>query len=73
MITEAKRLACEQFAEGRRHYKLRKFNEALACFEAALVADPNDGPSRVYVERCRHYISSPPPDDWDGVFEMETK
>ncbi len=73
MVSEEKRAACEKFAEGRRHYKLRDFEQALACFESALEHEPNDGPSQVYVERCRHYLEHPPPVDWDGVFEMQTK
>lgn len=49
------------------------FEEALASFEQALEVDPSDGPARVYAERCRHYIENPPPEDWDGVFVMQTK
>lgn len=73
MITETKRQVCELFSEGRKHYKLMEFQKALDSFQKALELDPNDGPSQVYVERCRHYIHTPPPGDWDGVFEMQTK
>ena len=73
MITEQKRRVLDHFADGRRHYKLMNFEEALASFEQALQIDPSDGPARVYAERCRHYIESPPPEDWDGVFVMQTK
>ena len=73
MITEEKKKVLELFGEGRRHYKLMDFGKALACFEKALGIDPEDGPSKVFRERCQHYIENPPPDDWDGVFVMKTK
>ena len=73
MISEEKRRACEHFIEGRKRYKLMQFNDALTHFRNALACDPDDGPSRVYVERCEHYVASPPSEDWDGVFEMLTK
>jgi tetratricopeptide (TPR) repeat protein len=73
VISEAKRRVLELFAEGRRHYKLMNFEDALSSFERALEVDPEDGPSRVYAERCRYYIENPPPEDWDGVFVMQTK
>lgn len=54
-------------------YKQRKFKEALEKFEECLRIDPEDGPSKVYVERCQYFLQNPPPDDWDGVFELKTK
>lgn len=73
MITELKKRVLDSFAEGRKLYKLMDFEPALACFEKALLADPNDGPSKVYADRCRLLIQTPPPEDWDGVFVMKTK
>ncbi len=73
MISEQKRQVLELFAEGRNQYKLMEFDAALSCFEKALELEPEDGPSRVYAERCRHYVAHPPAEDWDGVFVMTTK
>jgi len=50
-----------------------EFEQAQDIFGEALKIDPNDGPSKVYNLRCKHYIDNPPPDDWDGVFVMKTK
>ena len=61
------------YNEGMVLYKERKFAEAKACFEKALAAYADDGPSKLYVERCEQYIATPPPADWDGVFVMTTK
>ena len=73
MITAQKKQVLELFAQGRRHYKLMEFEQALQCFTKALSVDPQDGPSKVYAERCKHYQDNMPPEDWDGVFVMKTK
>jgi tetratricopeptide (TPR) repeat protein len=73
MITESKKKLLEVFSEGRKNYKLMRFREALECFAKALKADPDDGPSKVYYARCKHYLENPPAEDWDGVFVMKTK
>lgn len=68
MITDRKRTLLDHFAEGRERYKLAQFHDAQRCFTRALKIDPNDGPSKVYYARCKHYIQHPPATDWDGVF-----
>jgi tetratricopeptide (TPR) repeat protein len=73
VISEQKEKVLTRFAEGRKYYKLREFEKASACFEDALRVDPADGPSRIYVERCRELLRNPPPEDWDGVYVMKTK
>jgi hypothetical protein len=73
MISEEKKRVLECFAEGRKFYKLMKFEEARDAFGNALKIDPDDGPSKVYYKRCKHLLENPPPEDWDGVFTMTTK
>jgi hypothetical protein len=73
MITEEKKKVLAFFAEGRKFYNLMKFEDARDAFGKALKVDPEDGPSKVYFARCKHYIENPPPEDWDGVFVMKTK
>ncbi len=73
MIDERKRAVLESFAEGRKLYKLMEFKKALQCFADALRVDSEDGPSKVYYLRCKHYLENPPPEDWDGVFVMTSK
>jgi len=63
----------ERYEMGIQLYRDREFGDALDLFHDILGLDPDDGPSRVHQERCYEYLSSPPPDDWDGVFEMKTK
>ena len=73
MITAEKQEVLRLFAEGRESYKKMNFARARDFFASALKIDKDDGPSRVYFYRCKHYIENPPPDDWDGVFVMKTK
>jgi hypothetical protein len=73
MISETKKKVLEFFTEGRQHYKLMNFKQAGISFSKALKLDPEDGPSKVYYARCKHYVENPPPEDWDGVFVMKTK
>ncbi len=54
-------------------YRNRKFTEARDLFRKCLELVPDDGPSQIYIERCDVFISSPPPEDWDGVFVMTSK
>lgn len=63
----------ELFSQGRKLYNEMKFVDAKQCFQKALEIHPDDGPAKVYLERCEIYIKNPPPEDWDGVFVMKTK
>ncbi|MBN1698925.1 MAG: hypothetical protein JW881_15515 [Spirochaetales bacterium] len=73
MISDQKKEVLALFAEGLKHYKLMEFREAKNYFIKAAEVDPNDGPSKKYIERCNNYIENPPPPDWDGVYTMTKK
>jgi adenylate cyclase len=61
------------FSEGLMAYRERRWADALKAFRRVLRYFPSDGPSRIYTMRCLDYIESPPPHNWDGVFEMKSK
>ena len=61
------------FEQGLTRYFDRNWKGAATDFEDALVQYPVDGPSRVYLERCRVYQHTPPQHDWDGVWSMPGK
>jgi adenylate cyclase len=63
----------ERFARGLAAYREQRWPEAERAFRSALETRPEDGPSAVFLERCRVYAESPPPAGWDGVFKMTTK
>ncbi|MDR0710049.1 MAG: adenylate/guanylate cyclase domain-containing protein [Spirochaetaceae bacterium] len=61
------------------------FDEALDCFESrnwkqaaegfrsALSARAGDGPAQKYLDRCLEFLANPPPDAWDGVYNLTEK
>jgi class 3 adenylate cyclase/CHASE2 domain-containing sensor protein len=57
----------EQYERGLELFRARDFELAATYFEAALQVVPDDGPSRLYLGRCREYLLNPPPLDWDFV------
>ena len=61
------------FSEGLALYRQRNWAGAERCFLRALAANPADGPSRIYLERCGIYRDAPPPREWDGVSTMPGK
>ena len=63
----------QDFAQALELYRQRRFPEAEAAFEAILTANPEDGPARIYRDRCRRFQEAPPPPDWDTVFRPEGK
>ncbi len=73
MVSEEKIKVIKLFEEGRELYKNRSFEGAVKKFTQALNIDSDDGPSKVYYARCKHYLKNPPSADWDGVFVMTSK
>jgi adenylate cyclase len=65
--------AIRHYEAGLRAYKGRDWDGAARSFRAALDADPDDGPSAVYLERATEYMAAPPPPDWDFVVRRTQK
>ncbi len=63
----------EYFAQGRACYRERRWQDAQIVFEKLLERWPEDGPARVYLNRCREYLVVGPQEDWDGVYVMTHK
>jgi adenylate cyclase len=59
----------ESFERARAAFLRREWDAAAALFGS--LAD--DRPSAVYLERCRLFRETPPPADWDGVFDLKQK
>ncbi len=62
-----------QFADGLAAYRARSFDMADKCFRDALRLRPDDGPSKLYLDRLKAFQTSPPHSDWDGVTKMSEK
>ena len=65
--------AMDCFATGLAAYRASDWERAIQRFAAALELRPDDEPSRMYIERCRHYREVPPPEDWGGVWTLTEK
>ncbi|MFC1656107.1 CHASE2 domain-containing protein [Patescibacteria group bacterium] len=61
------------YNHGMRLYLAKNFKEAYTEFKKALEIYPEDGPSKLYLQRCDILSNYPPPEDWDGVFTMHDK
>lgn len=73
MIDKRTKDMLTHYNQGLELYKSKSFKEAVSSFKKALEIKPEDGPSKLYLERCQVLIKDPPPEDWDGVFTMTTK
>ncbi len=63
----------ERFTSGLAAYRAQAWDEAAAAFHAVQAVSPNDGPSRVFLERLAVLRQTSPGADWDGVWRMTTK
>jgi len=57
------------FEQARESYRRRDWEKAAVLF-GKLEDDPL---AKLYVTRCRSLRQSPPPEDWDGLFELKEK
>lgn len=67
------REALELFHRGLEEYEQQNWQAAEQRFSTALRVYPNDGPSQVFLQRCREFLATPPRDTWDGVTSLTEK
>ena len=58
------------FEKGLALYRRREWRAAAEHFAAALEANPDDRPARLFLERCGGFQAHPPDDAWTPVTEM---
>lgn len=61
------------YAEAYARFEERRWEVAARLFEACLQGNPQDQPANMLLELCRELVNNPPPPEWDGVFEFESK
>ena len=72
--TEAEHAAfLTQWEAGRAAYVDGCFEAAIVCFRAAQALRPDDGPSRLFIERCTALGSNGLPAGWDGAWHFDKK
>ncbi len=62
-----------RYQHGLEHYHNRNWSMAQTLFAEALSLNPNDSVSGLYLKRCQHFHTTPPADDWDGIWTMTSK
>ena len=63
----------ELFTLGRACYRERRWQDAQIIFEKISERWPEDGPARMYLNRCKEYFVAGPDANWDGVYVMTHK
>lgn len=74
-ISEKEKLSemVERFETGLSFYMAKKWDMAEESFNHAMRLRPEDGPSKVFLERIKELRKTELPDDWDGAFVMTRK
>lgn len=63
----------ERYHQARQTYLAQEWDLAEAAFRECLQICPNDGPSRVLLERIQVLRRNPPAKDWNGVWQLVEK
>jgi len=63
----------ELYEQGLRSYAAQDWDLAESSFRECLLLRPNDGPSRVLLDRIHQLRRDPPGNDWKGVWQLEEK
>lgn len=61
------------YAQGLDQYRQQKWDKAILLFESGLKLDPEDGPSQIFIDRCKNYKNTPPQSDWNAVHNLDEK
>jgi adenylate cyclase len=72
-LPRAQEKAFSAYAAGLEAYRQQRWDEALGLFAECLTLWSGDGPSRTLAERCQLFHKTPPPEEWDAVFEAMYK
>jgi len=72
-VTPAQATLLAAYADGLGAYRARRWDEARAAFARALVAVPDDGPSKALIARIDTLAQTPPAEDWDGAWYLDHK
>jgi adenylate cyclase len=61
------------FHEALEHFENRGWKLAAEGFREVLVIKADDEPAKLYFDRSRKFMKTPPEESWDGVFNMTSK
>lgn len=63
----------ELYHKARDFYHQMKFGKAIGLFGEVLELDKLNKAASMHLMRCQHFLSNPPPADWDGVWRFTEK
>lgn len=72
-ISEQKQQVVEHYQIARDLYLKRRFAQAIGQFATVLEIDRHDQAAALHIERCHHWLTNPPPDDWNGSWALTEK
>ncbi|MBI9097189.1 MAG: CHASE2 domain-containing protein [Spirochaetaceae bacterium] len=72
-LSENQREGYQVYTEALNHFRSKKWAFAEEHFKQVLTFLPEDGPSKVFIKRCRQYNKKAPSADWDGVYNLVKK
>jgi adenylate cyclase len=61
------------YADALQLYREQKWKEAESAFRECLKIRENDGPSLEFLTRIANFARTPPPKDWNGVWNTASK
>lgn len=61
----------QDFEQALAAYRSQNWQDAFGRFAKLATVMPEDGPTRLYVERCLAMLHHPPGSNWDGVYLAE--
>jgi len=70
-ISEQKQQLIDRYHKGRQLYLEQQFALAMSQFALVLAIDGGDKAAVLHMQRCLHWLQSPPPEDWDGVWTLK--
>ncbi len=65
--------AVEIFHAGIDYFETKDWERAKKSFNQVLKIVPDDGPATTFLKRVETYMQTPPPENWDGVFNLTSK
>jgi adenylate cyclase len=58
------------YENGLRAYRSQRWDDGIGEFEKTLRIRPGDGPTKLYLRRCRLLQRKSPSSEWDGIYQM---
>jgi len=72
-ISDDRLQACRAYEKAWSMMLHKQYTEAAKLMAKLYASDPEDGLYEVMLNRMKTFVRTPPPEDWDGVFNLKSK